>query len=67
MNITEDINNFLRLSGWSIHRLAKASGVDPGNLNRVVHGKQGLNSKSVERLWPYLYGDKRPSAIQKKA
>lgn len=67
MNIRHDLKIFFAETGWPILRLAKASGVDAGNLNRVVHGKRGLNSKSIEKLWPYLYGDKRPPAKEDTA
>lgn len=40
--------------------LARLSGVDQASLSRFCAGKHGLSGVYIERLWPYLYGEKRP-------
>jgi len=62
MNIKQDIVSFLATSGWTATRLAREAGVAPPQLTRLLSGERdGLHSKTVERLWPFLYGDRRPA------
>lgn len=62
MNIKTDIENMLAESGLNLTALARLSGVNQSILSRFINGDQsGLNSKTLEKLWPYIYGDKRPT------
>lgn len=63
MNLKEDIENCLARGWKNPHRLAKAAGLksDMG-IRRVLSGeRQGFNSKNYALLWPFLYGDRRPT------
>lgn len=54
------------LPGWSINRLACESGVEQGSLSRFSRGRdiqKSLSYTTLERLWPFLYGDRRPSPL----
>jgi len=44
----------------TITSLARLSDIDPASLSRFCAGKRGLSGANIEKLWPYLYGDKRP-------
>ena len=58
MNIQQDIRNFLERTGWSAYRLARESGVNKDVIYRLVRGdRQGANSRTIERLWPFLYSE----------
>lgn len=65
MNIKTDIEQFLRDTGWNAHRLAQESEVAAPIITRLLSGeRKGVHSKTLERLWPFLYGDKRPEATE---
>jgi len=60
MNIQQDIRQFLEKTGWSAYRLANESGVNKDVIYRLVRGdRRGANSRTIERLWPFLYSDRR--------
>lgn len=52
------------LPGWSINRVSDESGVSKDNVYRFVKGMICLSWPSLEKLWPFLYGDKRPLPTQ---
>ena len=65
MNIREDIINLLNESGWSQTALALESGVPQSTLSKILTGvSKGVHSSTLEKLWPYLYGEKRPSPAE---
>lgn len=60
-NIRRDLGRFTKDTGHSLNWLANASGVEQGSLSRFSRGVQkGLRGETVERIWPFLYGPKRP-------
>lgn len=64
MNLAHDFNTFFKDTGWNPYRLAKAAGIKVEIITRVQKGeRQGVHSKTLEKLWPYLYGDLRPLPI----
>jgi hypothetical protein len=52
---------------WTVTRLAKESGVDQASLWRFCDGSSGLSGINIEKLWPFIYGDKRPGGEPKEA
>lgn len=48
------------IQGFTRTDLARLSGVDQASLSRFCAGKHGLSGAYIEKLWPYLYGNKRP-------
>lgn len=64
MDIPTDIREFLTVSGWTAKRLAVEAGVEPSTITRLVRGeRQGVNSRTLDKLWPFLYGDRRPVPV----
>lgn len=64
MNITDEFARFFRETGWSPYRLAKEAGIKVEIITRVQKGtRKGLHSSTLEKLWPFLYGDKRPQPL----
>ena len=62
MNFKQDIQSFLKKTGWAQLRLSRESGVNKDTLNRFLNGKiMSLKSTDIERLSPYIYGGKSPS------
>ena len=62
--LRNDIRKFLEGRGISLHRLAQESGVDSSALWRFVNiDKTNLNTDSLFRLWPILYGEQRPCPV----
>jgi len=58
MDIRQDIQKFLDRSGWKPAHLAREAGIHPILISRILRGKRkGLNSKTLQKLWPFLYGD----------
>ena len=63
--LRRDILAFGNLPGWSITRLARESDVEQGSLSRFVNDKlKSLNGETIEKLWPFLYGDRRPAPAE---
>ena len=62
MNIQADIRKLLRESGWSQGRLAQEAGINESALSKFLGRKEG--DSIAERLWPFVYGDKRPTPKQ---
>lgn len=62
MNITHDLVQFFAETKWTQTRLAKEAGIHIVSLNRLTRGhRKGCSSATLEKLWPFLYGDKRPA------
>lgn len=61
-----DVRGFLESSGWSKNKLSSLAGVDWKVINRFTEegSSVGLNSETIEKLWPFIYGDKRPNPEQ---
>ena len=64
MNLAQDLTSFFNDTGWSACRLAREAGIKSVQaITRVQKGeRQGMHTKNLEKLWPYLYGDRRPPA-----
>lgn len=63
MDIKKDIELFLKQSGWKQSELAKNANIHPVTLNRLLRGKRtGFNSVTLEKLWPFLYGEESEEA-----
>jgi len=63
MNIERDIRDCLERNGWTPTELARRAGVAPPTITRILtQERYGLHSKTIERLWPFLYGDKQPES-----
>lgn len=61
MNIAQDLRDFLQVTGWNPLRLAEKSGANKDSLYRLINGERaGINSKTFEKIQPFLYGDKHP-------
>lgn len=62
MNLKEDLNIFFQETGWSACRLAREAKVKSVQaITRIQSGERsGMHSKNLAKLWPFLYGDKRP-------
>lgn len=68
MNIKQEIQNALERLGWTATKLANEAGVAPPVLTRFLSGdRDGIHSKTLEKLWPFIYGDKRPKPTEDKA
>lgn len=68
MNIKSDLKKLLAESGWTVLRLASEAGVSKDSLYRLLRGERGgVNSTTLEKLWPFLYGDRRPAAADDAA
>ncbi|WP_424450080.1 helix-turn-helix domain-containing protein [Pseudodesulfovibrio tunisiensis] len=53
-------------SGWSQTNLARASQVPQSTISKILNGaSKGIHSSTLEKLWPYLYGDQRPHSKKK--
>ena len=62
MDIRKDLLNFLNFSGWNPNRLAMEARVSKDVIYRLVRGERnGVNSRTLEKLWPFLYGDQATS------
>lgn len=65
MDIKKDLEQFLAETGWNVPRLVAETGVNKDSIYRLLNeSRKGLGCKSLEKLWPYLYGDKRPNPEQ---
>lgn len=61
MNIRRDLKNYLATTGLSINKLALLSGVSQPVLWRLANNHQkGVNSTTLDKLWPILYGPESP-------
>ena len=60
MNIQTDLKQMLAESGWSQERLAKEADLNPSALSKFLGRAEG--KAIAERVWPFIYGDKRPPA-----
>lgn len=64
MDIKLDIETCLERLGWTSYRLAKESKVNLSVIRRVLRGQRtGLNSATLSRLWPFLYGTAAPCTL----
>jgi transcriptional regulator with XRE-family HTH domain len=63
--VREDLRGLLAEAGWSQSRLSKESGVSQGCISRFLSDEEaGMNYRSFQRLWPYIYGEKRPAPAE---
>lgn len=53
----------LKARKLSVKKLSTISRVDYGSLWRFLNQDANLNTDSLSRLWPVLYGDQRPVPI----
>ncbi len=61
-NLRDDIRELLQVSGWPASRLAKEAGIPAVCITRLLKGtRKGLHSDNVQKLLPFLYGDRRPT------
>ena len=60
MSIQNDIKRMMAESGWTQQKLAAEAGVNPCALSKLLNRNE--KKSIVERIWPYIYGDKRPPA-----
>jgi DNA-binding Xre family transcriptional regulator len=61
MDIQNDIKKYLENRRCSASYLAKQAGVAPPIITRILSGeRKGVHSKTLERLWPFLYEDNTP-------
>jgi hypothetical protein len=59
--VRAEIESVVAIPGWSVSRLAREAGIEPRSLTRFMSDDgAGMSTKTLEPLWPYLYGDKRP-------
>lgn len=66
MNLKQDIETCLKANNWSPSRLAQEANIHPSLITRLLnHGvpgksatRKGLNSSTLTKLFPFLYGDK---------
>jgi len=64
MDIPADIREFLKATGWTAKRLAVEAGMEPSTITRLVRGeRKGMHSSTLEKLWPFLYGERRPVPV----
>lgn len=64
-NLRREIEELATRPGWSIAKLARESGVEQASLSRFCKGDQrSLNGANIEKVWPFIYGDKRPPDLQ---
>jgi len=64
MNIQADIKQLLEESGWPASRLASEAGIPAPVITRFLRGdRKGMHTRTLEKLWPFLYGDRRPTPV----
>lgn len=67
MKLKKDVETMLAESGWNIPRLIAESGANKDSVYRLLNGtRDGVNSSTLEKMWPFIYGDKRPPALPKE-
>jgi DNA-binding Xre family transcriptional regulator len=65
MNLKQDIEAALCRLNWSAWRLAKEAGVTTQTVTRILNGdREGVHSKTLAKLQPYLYPELSPSPDQ---
>ncbi len=58
MNIKNEIQSFLDRSGWKASQLARAAGIRPQMVTRILNGERhGMTLRTYEKLRPFLHGD----------
>lgn len=56
MNIKHDIQMAMDRTGWKASRLAKEAGVAAPIVTRILtDDRQGVQPKTLVKLWPFLY------------
>ena len=66
MNTSEiraDARTVLQARGLSVKQMADQSGMDYGSLWRFLNQGTNLNTDSLSKLWPVIYGDQRPVPV----
>lgn len=62
MNIKEDISAFLKANNCTQAELARRAKIHPIIISRLLRGERnGLHSKTLEKLWPVIHSDKPQS------
>lgn len=54
MNTTEHIRRLLKATKLTRYQIAKAGGLDEGQLHRIANGITGLNVATADKLLPVL-------------
>jgi hypothetical protein len=67
MNIREDLKSYLDSTGTTPAKLARQARIPVNVITRFIKGERsGIHSTTVEKLWPFLYGDRPPSPPEPK-
>lgn len=62
--LRNDILAVLQARNIRLYRLARESGVDSASLWKFVHNpKANLNTDSLFKLWPHIYGEQSPTLL----
>jgi len=67
MNIRKDLQEMFKATGWTPSRLSRESGVPVNVITRYLKKEREMRTDTLEKLWPYIYGDKRPKDIPEGA
>lgn len=62
-DIRADTKALLKARKLSVKGLSTLSRVDYGSLWRFLNRDANLNTDSLSKLWPVLYGDQRPVPV----
>lgn len=54
MKVKDEVITFLKKKNITQSDLAKMAGINPSIINKLVAGKRGINSATLEKLWPIL-------------
>lgn len=60
--LRNDVREILAIPGMSMNKLATEAGIEWGVLKRFTAqgSSAGISFSTAEKLWPFIYGDKRP-------
>ncbi|MBI9113260.1 hypothetical protein [Maridesulfovibrio ferrireducens] len=61
------LSNFFLEAECDVEDLAIDSQIPVSDLHSFISGESGILTSYQEKLWPYLYGDKRPAKSDKAA
>lgn len=65
MDIKQDILAFLEATGWNASQLAHAAKISQPVISRLLTDgasrRHGCHSSTLQKLFPFLYGDRRPT------
>ena len=57
------VRDLAKQDGWTLNRIATESGVEYSSLWRFVREDTDLVGKSIEKLWPLLFGNQKPTQL----